>query len=135
MKRNKKKLCVEDLMSTAVIALRETATVETIQREMSLADVRHMPIVDENNHVIGIVSERDVLRALPAHNARALLAAEIMTRRVRTVRPDTLAADAAGLLRDHKFGSVPVIGDDEQLVGILTDSDFLELARNALLQA
>ena len=118
---------VEDLMSTAVIALHANDTVGKLREEMKLAEIRHIPVVDEHDHVIGIVSDRDLGRA--PHPRRI---SEIMTTNVRTVRPSTPAAEAAAILLERKIGSLPVVGAEEQLVGIITETDFLRVAKNAL---
>ena len=117
-------------MSTAVISLRATDTVGRVREEMSLADIRHIPVVDEHDHVIGIVSNRDLSRAHDAHKTKRV--ADIMTHPVQTVRPSTPAADAVAILIERKIGSLPVVGAEQQLVGIITESDFLGVAKRAL---
>lgn len=52
-------------------------------------------------------------------------AAEVMTREVVTVRPDTSVGEIAGLLLDHKISAVPVIDDNRHVVGIVTEGDLL----------
>ena len=118
---------VEELMTTAVIALRANDTVGDAREQMELARIRHIPVVDEHERVVGIVSSRDLLRSRPSRPIR-----ELMTHPVITVRADTPAHHAAALLRAKKFGSLPVVGEDEQLVGIVTETDFLAVAEQAL---
>ena len=125
------RLRVEDLMSTAVIALHENDNIGRAQLEMHLAGIRHIPVVDGGNHVVGILSNRDVARALATGETQAPVVGA-MTRSVQTVKPWSLAADAANLMLEHKFGSLPVVGEDEQLVGIITETDFLAVASEAL---
>ena len=84
---------VEDLMTTAVISLHANDTVGRVREEMALADVRHIPVVDDHEHVIGIVSSHDLVRAHDARHPQRI--AEIMTRQVRTVRPSTPASTSA----------------------------------------
>ena len=129
MKR--KRLTVEDLMSTAVISLNEMDTVGRAHLEMHVASIRHIPVVDGRNHVVGILSNRDLIRAL-ADGRTQIPVGQMMTRTVRTVRTSTAAFDAVTMLMDDKIGSLPVIGDDEQLVGIVTETDFLAVAQQAL---
>jgi CBS domain-containing protein len=50
-------------------------------------------------------------------------AAEIMTKQVVTVRPDTSVGEIADLLLDHKVSAVPVIDDDRHVVGIVSEGD------------
>ena len=121
-------LRVEDLMTTAVIALDGTQLIKEAREEMRLAGIRHLPVIDRHEHVIGILSNRDVLGAPQGGRV-----AEVMSRHVLTVRPQTPAHEAAALMLHHKIGSLPVVGDEEQLVGVITETDFLGVARRALL--
>jgi CBS domain-containing protein len=123
-----KQATVEDLMRTAVIALRATDTVAAARDQMRMAEIRHIPVVDQHNRVVGIVSDRDLRAASRPH----MRIADIMRHPVRTVRPTTAAHEAASILLEHKIGSLPVIGADEQLVGIVTESDFVAVARDKL---
>ena len=128
------KLTVEDLMSTALITLRAGDAVSHADMEMKLANVRHIPIVDDHQHVIGIVSNRDLYGAL-ASGHKEVSIAKIMTREVVTVRPEWRAARAAELMLERKIGALPVVGDGGDLVGIVTETDFLEVAHQALFGA
>jgi CBS domain-containing protein len=51
---------VGDLMSTALVCVRDTDTIATAQREMQRAGIRHLPVVDEHHNLIGIISSSDV---------------------------------------------------------------------------
>jgi CBS domain-containing protein len=92
--------------------------------------VRHIPVVGARNRLVGILSNRDLLRSIGGPRGRAI--GDIMTRRVHTVRASDPARRAVDLLLEHKIGCVPVLGDDEQLVGIVTETDFLRIARDTL---
>lgn len=130
-RRNQPK--VEDFMSTAVITMKESDTLNAAQVEMRMAEIRHLPVVDVKGHVVGVLSDRDILRNMTKIDGEPTPVTQIMSRRVRTVRPATPASEAATLLLEHKFGCLPVVGDDEQLVGIITETDFLRIAERALL--
>jgi CBS domain-containing protein len=124
---------VEDFMSTAVITMKESDTLSAAQIEMRMAEIRHLPVVDKKGHVVGVVSDRDILRNITKIDGAPTPVTHIMARRVQTVKPDTPAATAATMMLEHKFGCLPVVGDDEQIVGIITDTDFLKIAEQALL--
>jgi CBS domain-containing protein len=132
MKR-KSQPTVEDFMSTAVITMKESDALSAAQIEMQMAEIRHLPVVDKKGHVVGVLSDRDILRNLTKIDGEPTPVAKIMSHRVRTVQPTMPAAEAATLLLEHKFGCLPVVGDDEQIVGIITDTDFLRIAEQALL--
>jgi CBS domain-containing membrane protein len=131
--RRKSHPTVEDFMSTAVITMKESDTLSAAQIEMQMAEIRHLPVVDKRGHVVGVLSDRDILRNLTKIDGKPTPVTQIMSRRVQTVKASMLASEAATLLIEHKFGCLPVVGDDEQIVGIITDTDFLKIAEQALL--
>jgi CBS domain-containing protein len=124
---------VEDFMSTAVITMKESDALSGAQIEMQMAEIRHLPVVDGRGHVVGVLSDRDILRNLTKIDGQPTPVSKIMSRRVQTVKPGMAAAAAATLMLENKFGCLPVVGDDEQLVGIITDTDFVRIAEQALL--
>jgi CBS domain-containing protein len=125
-------LRIEELMTTGVIALKEGDTVGQADEQMSAADIRHLPVVDAHHHVVGIVSNRDLVRALATSKGKQVRITEVMTREVLTVRGETPAYRAAELMIDRKIGSLPVVGDDGVMIGIVTETDFLAVAHKAL---
>jgi CBS domain-containing protein len=126
-------LTVGDLMSTALITAKPDEPIDGPEMDMRLASVRHVPVVDGRNHVIGILSDRDVLRVMAGRATRKRTVRSVMTHTVQTVSEDAPASEAASMLLHNKFGCVPVENDDGQLVGIITETDFLRIAHRALL--
>jgi CBS domain-containing protein len=121
---------VEDVMTTAVTTVHPEQLIEAADLEMKMANVRHIPVVGEHNQLVGILSDRDLLRSLSGPRGRSI--GDIMTRRVHTVRASDPASRAVDLLLEYKIGCVPVLGDEDQLVGIVTETDFLRIARESL---
>jgi CBS domain-containing protein len=124
---------VEEVMSTALLTVKPDESIDSADLEMKLAEVRHFPVIDSRNRLVGIVSNRDLLRARAGAKNRTI--ADIMSRRIQTVMATEPAARAAELLLEHRIGCVPVLGEDGQLVGIVTETDFLRIAHDALLRA
>lgn len=96
--------------------------------------IRHLPVLD-GRRVVGIVTDKDLRQSAPSpattlevHELNYLLERlkieAIMTKKVITVAPDTPLLDAAKLLLAHKIGCLPVV-EQEELVGIITEGDFL----------
>ena len=123
-------LKVADLMSTALLTIKASDTVTEAHMEMELGLVRHLPVLDDRGKLVGVVSDRD-LSAVAASKRRKI--ADLMTRNVLTIRPDAPAYEAAVIMLDHKIGSVPVVDEHGGLVGVVTATDFLDLARRCLL--
>ncbi|WP_439105924.1 CBS domain-containing protein [Congregibacter sp.] len=99
--------------------------------------VRHVPILSNDGNVVGVVSHRDVLAASDSRLVHEDLQASgkenyvalssVMTSPVQAVSEDAELKAVAGFLRKQRLGCLPVTRDG-QLVGIVTDSDFLEVA-------
>jgi CBS domain-containing membrane protein len=132
---------VRDLMTSTVVTLGRNDALRTADDIMRLGRIRHLPIVDEEGNLAGIVSQRDLfhsglIRALGfgthAHTRAldSLDVKEAMHSEVVTVNPSTPLAEAAKLMLDRKIGCVVVV-EGAQLVGILTESDFVRLALDA----
>lgn len=133
---------VSDLMTRDVVTLFEEENLEQLQEGMERFGFRHLPVVD-GKKLVGLVTHRDLLRAAvsildPAGRAReqafeqGVFVAQIMTRNPATVRPDTPLAEAARTMRQGKFGCLPVTDEDNDLVGIITEADFVDLALRLL---
>jgi len=99
--------------------------------------VRHLPVVDKNNRLVGIVTDRDIREAAPS-DATLLSVQELnyllgklkvsafMTPKDKliTITPDTIIEEAVQLMHDHKIGCLPVL-EGEKLYGIFTETDAL----------
>ncbi len=125
---------VADIMTTPVITLDEEDNLKSIREGMDRFHLRHLPVVD-GEKLVGLVTHRDILRLAsaeldPAAKLRApaiedTFVSSVMTRDPQTCSPDTPVADAARLMYENKFGCLPVVDDDGNLVGIVTENDML----------
>jgi CBS domain-containing protein len=125
-------LKVADLMSTALLTIAARDIVSHADAEMRLAGVRHLVVVDDRQRLVGILSNRDLLAALARAGGKGVRVSDVMTKNPRSVTANDSALKAASLMLEHKIGSLPVIGDEGQLVGIVTETDFLQLACRVL---
>jgi len=124
-------LRVRDLMSTALLTVNADETIAEAHAEMEVGVIRHLPVVDDRGRLVGVLSDRDILGVLSSKKPRKV--ADVMSRDVITTTPEANAHVAADLMLDHKISSLPVVDDTGALVGIVTQTDYLELARRALL--
>lgn len=133
-----KNLLVADVMTKEVVTLDRNERLAVADDVMRLGRIRHLPIVDEDGALAGIVSQRDLfhsglLRALgfglhAKERAMDLLVLkEAMKTDVATVGPSTPLSEAAKLMLEKKIGCLVVV-EDKKLVGILTEGDFVKLA-------
>ena len=119
---------VGDLMSTALICVRDTDTIDTARQEMQRAAIHHLPVVDEHQNLIGIVSSNDLF-GYQREPVRTERVGKSMSRVVVTASPEMSALRALELMAEHAFHSLPVVAGDGHLVGILTDMDLLGAQR------
>ena len=133
-------LRVDALMSKKPRTVYADETADLAELLMALGSIRHLPVVDREGALVGIVSKRDVLRAgerqsrpneprLFEHSSMAVR--DIMSPDLLTVAPETTALEGALLMRKNQIGCLPVVSDN-RLVGIVTESDYVELAASLL---
>ena len=130
-------MTVRDLMSTDLVTLTEDETLADAQRCMARGRIRHLPVL-RGRTLVGLLTHRDLLAAsfsifaeVDANEQRRIFGnvpvVEAMHRDVVTV-PSTMAVSkAAHILLENKYGCLPVIEESGEMVGIVTEADFLRL--------
>ena len=120
---------ISQFMTTDLFTLRPDDLVDLAASVMDWRHIRHVPVEDEQGHLVGLVTHRALLRLLSrgAHsqNANPLTVREIMVTNPFTVSSTTPTLEALELMRHNKVGCLPVV-DDGQIVGIVTSYDFLD---------
>ncbi|PON17013.1 acetoin utilization protein AcuB [Candidatus Entotheonella serta] len=135
---------VAEIMTTEVVTLTASDSIEAARTLMAARNIRHIPIIDADQGLIGLVTHRDVLAASlsklePVDDTqRAAFEAvtplkDIMTTEVNVVSEKMNLREAALRLQEHKYGCLPVVSRGK-LKGIITDSDFVAVAINLLEQ-
>ncbi|MGE0481751.1 MAG: CBS domain-containing protein [Phycisphaerae bacterium] len=136
---------VRELMRAHVISVTSDTPLAEVIDLFRRYRVRHLPVID-NERLKGIISDRDVRRALGWSNVREMqadeegrlievphIAEQIMQSQLRTTTSAAPASDALRLMLEHHIHSLPVV-DADQLVGIITQTDFIKtIAREQLL--
>ncbi|MGR9045217.1 MAG: CBS domain-containing protein [Gammaproteobacteria bacterium] len=132
---------VENLMTSKVFTVEQNDMIDRVFFLIHYEKVRHLPVV-EKGKVVGIVSDRDLYKALgPKSNSNSIEAVEgtttlhvipqkvqhIMRRGVLTVNPDTRAWEAAAIMADNKVGALPVVDHNGKLAGIISATDILRV--------
>jgi acetoin utilization protein AcuB len=124
-------MLVEEIMKREVITLPPNEKIETALHLLHKHRIRHIPIVNEQNEVIGIISDRDVRDASPSIFAQTTNPEElqkeiktIMSTPVITVHPLDFIEDVASIFYEHSIACVPVT-ENNKLIGIVTEKDIL----------
>ncbi len=128
---------VKDVMTDVVETLQVGDTLALARRQIERGRIHHLPVVDADEHVIGLLTYHRILEAWIGQGqpdtkpvgqvAGDIFIETVMEKDVLTVDAETSAAEAAGLLNTNKFGSLPVTRN-EKLVGIVTAGDFMRVA-------
>jgi CBS domain-containing protein len=145
-------LTAKDIMSKKVITIGKNASIEKLSELLVNNKISGVPVVDENNKMVGIVSEADIIvqdadlhfpryfklldaiiyleslnkfkRNLEKHLATKV--GDIMTQKVKTVSENTPVNEIANLMLDSRVNRVPVMDKNNNLVGIITRADIVK---------
>lgn len=110
---------VAEVMNTSVLTVDPTASIGEAAEKMIEAGVGAVVVLEDMVRIVGIVTERDILRAV-AHRARAAEARvrQWMTESVVTIEPEATVHDAAKMMFEKNFRHLPVVNKDGRLLGI-----------------
>ena len=129
-------LLVEDVMSRDVFTLGRNEKLSVADDVMKQKRIRHIPILDGDGELCGIISQRDLFRGILlrslGYGSRAeqkmldtLSIKDAMHDEVISTSPQTPLADAARLMLTEKVGCLPVV-DGNRLVGLISEADFVK---------
>jgi acetoin utilization protein AcuB len=129
-------MLVKDRMTSDLIAITPVTTFPESFRIMRERGIRHLPVVDDREKLVGIVTQTDLLHASPSAATTlsvfemSYLLANLHVREVMSSPPITVSEDApleeaARLMVEKKIGCLPVMRDGD-LVGMLTETDIFE---------
>jgi acetoin utilization protein AcuB len=131
-------------MTQKVITTGPEADVFDAYEKMTQNRIRHLPVIDANGRLIGIVTDRDIRSALPysmikdpirtaeAEKVKNLKVMDIMTADPKTIGPHHTIQDALVLIQDLRVGALPVVDKEGKLKGILSVRDLLRAFINVL---
>lgn len=139
---------VKEVMQRSVITIDPDAAATDAAQLMEDFNIRRLPVTDENECLVGIVTDTDVLEAetarsvLGAYERRGtdetwLTVADIMTHEVITIPADAVLGELARTFMEHKISGLPVVEEDaahcnrQRVVGIITETDIFRLIADA----
>jgi len=135
---------VSQSMTRKVITIDQEADIFEAQEKMSRNRIRHLPVIDSQDRLVGIVTDRDIRSALPfklfkdpgleaeKEKISGLKIKDVMTQNPRTISPDYTIQDALLLIQDMRVGALPVVDDQGKLKGIISVRDLLRAFINVL---
>ena len=129
-------LRVGQFMATDLFTVNEDELIDMAAFMMTWKHIRHVPVENDEHRLVGLVSHRSLLRLISENLSSAAVeprpVSSIMQRNVVTCAPETTSLEAIRLMRTHKISCLPVVEDDDRLVGIVTEYDFMGLAGQLL---
>ena len=124
-------MIAEEIMKTKVATLFPTDSIDAALRLMESQKIRHVPIIDSEKHLVGLVTAVDIRNALPSifHANEHLEDLQkpiesIMKKDVITGHPLDFVEELAGVFYEHRISCIPIT-KDSKLVGIITETDLL----------
>lgn len=125
---------VEDYMTTDLFTVHEQETVEFVAYLMDWQRIRHVLVEDNQHGLVGLISHRSLLRHMAERNEAprgGVPVGDIMVSDPISVPPEMPTTEAIELMREKQVGALPVVREG-QLVGIITERDFIEIAGQLL---
>jgi CBS-domain-containing membrane protein len=117
---------VADLMTPHAVVAQPGTPFREIARLLHEYDITAVPVVDEDERPVGVVSEADLLRR-PSDERGRTTAGAIMTSPAVVARPDWSAVQAARTMEERKVKRLPVVDDSGRLIGVISRSDLVQL--------
>ena len=131
-------------MTRKVVTVGPEVGIFEAQELMAERKIRHLPVVDANDRLIGIVTDRDIRSALPyaffkkspgkaeKEKFSKLQIKDIMSKNPITILPTYTIQDALLMIQDSKVGALPVVDEENRLKGIISVRDLLRAFINVL---
>ena len=129
---------IREKMARYPVSIRPDASFFDAHALIRVKGIRHLPVVDKDERLVGIVTDRDIREAAPSdapllsiqelnYLLDKLKVSAFMTPKEKliTITPDTLIEEAVQLMHDHKIGCLPVL-EGGKLHGIFTETDALD---------
>lgn len=135
-------MLVRDHMTPNPVCGRPDMPVTEAQSLMQEHNIRHLPVLDADGKLVGLITQRALTQAVPSDVKKfspfvinyiltRIKVQNIMVKDVTTIGEDVAIEEAARIMADRKIGCLPVMRDGE-LVGIISDNDLFNLMVNLL---
>ncbi|MFE2087668.1 CBS domain-containing protein [Streptomyces sp. NPDC059460] len=113
---------VGEVMTSEVVCASRQTPLDDVARLLDRHRIRALPVVDHDDKVVGVVSGADLARG-----SVATTAGELMTTPAVTVHPEQRVSDAARLMERQDVDRLPVVDEEDRLIGIATRRDLLRV--------
>lgn len=118
------KRTAKDIMTQTVITAKEDMILTDVIKLLLRWHISGIPVVDDDNNLLGIITEHDVVNFTLSGNAADTKAREVMTKQVETCTPDTLFAEIVNNFASKQIRRIPV-AENGKVVGIVSRRDII----------
>ncbi|NND06097.1 MAG: CBS domain-containing protein [Saprospiraceae bacterium] len=128
-------LTVGECMTTDLFTVRKEDILELVGQMMDWRRLRYMPVEDDKARLVGLVSSRQILREFlkEASGEKSGMSVEdVMIKDPVTTTPQTNIKEAMATMKEIKVGALPVVNEQKELVGMITETDFLRITARLL---
>ena len=138
------KVRLSEIMIREVISLFDDDPFSLVEEKMRENCIRHLPVVDFQKKLVGIITQRDLYRThtprkdedgnwfYDKESLNEHVLKDAMTKSPVSLSPDDFLGTAVMLMVDNKYGCIPLVDDDGKLVGIVTQHDILKIPAGIL---
>ncbi|MBX2814792.1 MAG: CBS domain-containing protein [Saprospiraceae bacterium] len=129
-------LTAEECMTTDLLTVRPDDILALVGEMMTWKRSRYVLVEDDNAHLVGLVTHQQIVKHLlntqKAADKEALHVSDIMVQDPLSIYPETSIREAMSLMKDNYTNCLPVVNKEKELVGVITESDFLRIAQRLL---
>jgi acetoin utilization protein AcuB len=130
---------LKDVMTSPVITVQEWEDFHVVQDKLETHDIRHLPVVDGSDRLVGIISQRQLYKICSPHRIEnggwhydkdildAFILKRVMVQSLYVLKPENTLADAIKDMVQFKIGCIPIVDDSRSPVGIVTRDGILAL--------
>lgn len=129
-------ISVSEFMTTDLVTVQKDDLIDLVAQMMNWKKLRYAPVEDKNGDLVGLVTSRKLLEHYVAKSTTGktedIVVEKIMIKDPVTVSPNAPIQDAMKIMRTHKIGCLPVVSSNKNLVGLVTEMDFLRISSRLL---
>ena len=125
-------MLIKDHMSISPVTIQEDADYKSAFEVMEQNNFHHLPVVNSEKEVVGVVSLRDLQMAARRFVESPVEISEVMHTPVLTARSGDTLSIAVEMMADNRFGCLPILDDNNRVMGMLTETDLFRVLSGLL---
>jgi len=134
-----KEIFIKDIMVSNLITLNVEDNFSRVEELLRIYNIRHLPIIDKDGILVGIITQRDLYRICPPRKTLegdlvydkirldGFILENVMTKDVLTLSPNDTLDKAINIMVITKYGCLPIVDENKKLLGIVTQIDVLKV--------